>query len=77
MINSVPEVDNLIKVIRIKKTVTILSCLLFFLTAIVPAGKLLCTFFGYSFELNCTPIYAGILVSLSIATLVLSVIDKD
>ena len=65
------------KVISIKKAITILSCLIFLLTALVPAGKLLCSFFGYSFELNCAPIYAGIHLSLSIATVVLSVIDKD
>lgn len=63
-------------VIDIKKT-TILSCLLFCLTALVPAGKLLCTFFGYSFDLNSTPIYAGILALLSITAVILSVIDKD
>ncbi len=56
-----------------KKAVWIMSCLLFFLVAVLPVGISLCACFGYRFELGSYLIFAVVTALLAAVTVLLSI----
>lgn len=60
-----------------KKAIIVLSCLLFTLIILLPAGVLCFACFGYTFELKNSFAFAIIIAILSVCTVVFSLITKD
>ena len=60
-----------------KRTISILICVLFVLVVLFPLGIVLASCFDYTFELISVPAFAIVIAALSICVVVLGIIHKD
>jgi len=60
-----------------KKTVSAFISILFVLTALFPAGALVCACFGYTFELISIFAFSVIIAVISVFTVIFSIISKE
>lgn len=59
-----------------RKTISVLGCILFFLVALLPLGTLLCACFGCLFQLVSIPFFAVVTAFLSLCLVIMSLTAK-